>query len=95
MMGNRFEITIDYRFTIGKAKPTSYRQGTHAFVKTKFQDFSRTFPGQMSNFQGLITTKFQDFSRIVKFLTCNKKQLFFFETADLGNWEEGFDFARS
>ena len=25
VMGNRFEITIDYRFTIGKTKPTSYR----------------------------------------------------------------------
>ena len=25
MMGNRFEITIDYRFTIGMTKPTSYR----------------------------------------------------------------------
>ena len=24
-MGNRLEITIDYRFTIGKTKPTSYR----------------------------------------------------------------------
>ena len=66
---------------------TDYRQGTHAFVKTKFQDFSRTFPGQMSNFQGLITTKFQDFSRIVKFITRNKKQFFLSETADLGNWE--------
>ena len=25
VMGNRFEITIDYRFTIGNTKPTSYR----------------------------------------------------------------------
>ena len=25
VMGNRFEITIDYRFTIGKTKSTSYR----------------------------------------------------------------------
>ena len=48
---------------------------------------SRTFPGQMSNFQGLISTKFQDFSRIVKFITRNKKQFFLSETADLGNWE--------
>ena len=25
VMGHRFEITIDYRFRIGKTKPTSYR----------------------------------------------------------------------
>ena len=25
MVGNGFEITIDYRFTIGRTKPTSYR----------------------------------------------------------------------
>ena len=25
VLGHRFEITIDYRFIIGKTKPTSYR----------------------------------------------------------------------
>ena len=42
VMGNRFEITIDYRFTIGKAKPTSYRLYNRFHMPIILCDQSRT-----------------------------------------------------
>ena len=52
-MGNWFEITIDYRFIIGKTKPTSYRLYTSPILNGKMQPTTVSTPEKERHLKGM------------------------------------------